>query len=218
MTRIKVCGMTSVQDAMAAVELGAQAIGLIFYQPSPRGVTPETALAIVRALPPFVTAVGVFVNERAAVVREVVGRCGLTALQFHGDEAPAYCAEFGTPVIKAFRVSAGWDPAALAPYQVSAYLLDTYAEGLYGGTGLAFPWEAAEAARRRGRVILAGGLAPETVGAAIARVRPYAVDVCSGVEAAPGRKDLSRLRAFVEAVQAADRAAGPDPGPETAGR
>jgi len=202
-TRVKICGITSVKDALAAVEAGADALGFVFA-PSLRQVTPEQARAICRAVPPFVARVGVVMDQEL----EALDECGLDAIQFHGREAPPQVAGCRLKRIKAFRIRGASDLEALPAYMdaADAFLLDAYVEGTPGGTGRAFPWELAGEAARCGRpVILAGGLTPENVGEAIRQARPYAVDVSSGVEAAPGRKDPAKMRAFVAAVRDADR-------------
>lgn len=202
MTRVKICGITNREDAMAAVEEGADALGFIFFAPSPRYVTPEQAESIILDLPPFVAPVGVFVNETAAVVNAIARQCRLHAVQLHGDESPDFCRHIERNVIKVFRVKDdSWIHAAV-PYRTSAVLLDTYAEERYGGTGQTFDWRLIAAISQR--VILSGGLTPDNVQDAIRRVRPYAVDASSGVEAEPGVKDHEKIRAFVEAVRKAD--------------
>lgn len=201
--RVKICGITRVEDALAAVEAGADALGFMFYPPSPRHVTAATAREISRALPPFVARVGVFVDAAPAEVGTVLGEGGMDTLQFHGNETPAYCRGFpAARVIKAFRVSGPETLDRLAEYAAFAWLLDSYVAGSMGGTGRTFNWElAGDAVRRGGRVILAGGLNPDTVARAVAAVRPYGVDVSSGVESAPGRKDPAKLRDFIAAAK-----------------
>ena len=198
MIKVKVCGITNKDDAWAAVELGADALGFMFYRRSPRYVRPERAREIIERLPPFVTTVGVFVNEEKEKVKEIIEVSGVVAVQLHGEESPAYCASFrNVKVIKAFRVSDDFDPERLGDYEVSAYLLDAYQKDAYGGTGKTFSWEMATRAKRYGRIILAGGLTPENVAQAIREVAPYAVDVSSGVEHAPGVKDREKVRRFL---------------------
>jgi len=203
--KIKFCGVTSLEDAELAVGAGAWAIGLIFWPRSPRRCTPDAAVEIGRAMKRRVEVAGVFVNASLDDVARVADAVGLTHVQLHGDEGPAYCAEVarrtGTKVIKAVRVRSGADLQALEPYHVDFHLLDSYVAGVPGGTGETFAWDLVPApARRPAPVILSGGLRPENVGAAIAAVQPYAVDVASGVESAPGRKDPEALRAFAAAV------------------
>jgi phosphoribosylanthranilate isomerase len=200
--RVKICGITSLRDAELAVAAGADALGFMCYARSPRWIQPEAAREIVRALPPFVSAVGVFVDAEEALVRRVVTLCGLDAVQFHGDETPEYCARFGTlRVFKAFRVRDAQSLQRLTDYPTNAWLLDAFVPEQPGGTGRTFNWDLALQAKRLGRpIILAGGLTPENVADAVRRVQPYAVDVSSGVESAPGRKDPAKMQAFVQAV------------------
>jgi phosphoribosylanthranilate isomerase len=198
MVHVKICGIRSVEDAQAAVEAGADALGFVFYPPSPRYVTPEDADQIIRGLPPFVTTVGLFVDVPLDLINDIAARCRLDRIQLHGHEPPEFCRQLKQPVIKAFRIKNVDSLAQLPRYTVSAYLLDAYVEGaLPGGTGASFPWDLAAQAKPYGPVILAGGLTPENVGAAIARIRPYGVDVSSGVERAPGLKDHQKVRAFI---------------------
>lgn len=203
--RVKVCGITSLEDALVAAEAGADAIGFIFHPPSPRFIRPEAARKISDGLPPFVARVGVFVDSSEERIAEVARVAGLDAIQLHGRETADFCRRVGeTRVIKAFRVDGPAVLEALAEYSSMPWLLDSYVPGAFGGTGQTFNWDlACEAVRRGGRVILAGGLTPENVGRAVAAVRPYAVDVSSGVESAPGRKDAQRVRAFVTAAKGA---------------
>ncbi len=205
MVTVKVCGMTNEADARAAVEAGADALGFICYRKSPRFVEPNVIKRIVATLPPFVVPVGVFVNEEAQTVRAVMDDTGLMLAQLHGDESAAYCEQLGRPAIKAFRIKGPTAMLALAEYQgragIRAFLLDAYSDQVYGGTGQVVDWASAAQVAKATRVVLAGGLTPENVGEAIRAVRPYGVDVSSGVESAPGRKDHARVRAFVEAVR-----------------
>jgi phosphoribosylanthranilate isomerase len=204
-TRIKICGVTSVADALRCAHAGADAVGLVFYPPSPRCVTIERAAEIVRALPPFVTAVGLFVNPQPADVDAVLANCPVGLLQFHGDESPEFCARFGHPYLKALRVRLGVDLLeCLRPYEAaSGWLLDAFREGEYGGTGTAFDWDLVPPGLAR-PVVLSGGLSPENVSEAVRRVRPWAVDVSSGVESAKGIKDPARVAAFIAGVRNAD--------------
>lgn len=195
---VKICGITTLQDALEAAHLGADALGFNFYAKSPRYIDPEKARGIIRELPPFATAVGLFVNEQAGRVEKIADRCGIDILQFHGDESPEYCAGFSRRVIKAFRMRDREDLDYLRAFSVSAHLLDAYSEGAYGGTGKTFNWELASEAKALGRVVLAGGLTPENVAEAVGAVGPYAVDVSSGVESAPGRKDPARVAEFIK--------------------
>ncbi|WP_322978117.1 phosphoribosylanthranilate isomerase [Pseudomonas sp. C11] len=202
--RSKICGITRVEDALAAVEVGADAIGLVFYAKSPRAVDIEQAKAIVAALPPFVTSVGLFVDMPRETLQALLREVPLDLLQFHGDESPADCEGFARPYIKALRVRADQDVARMmAPYSgACGILLDTFVEGVPGGTGAAFDWSLVP--REAGKpIILAGGLTPDNVAQAIAQVRPYAVDVSGGVEAAKGIKDAGKVKAFLQAVQCA---------------
>lgn len=209
MIRIKICGTTSVEDALLAADAGAHAIGMIFYKKSPRAITMKTAKAICAALPPFVATVGVFVNEKPDKVRDVCRQAGIDYAQLHGDEPPEEAEAIGRRVIKAVSVREEGDLSNLDRYTgVPTLLLDTPKEGFYGGTGrggnLALLESAATRARQRGQsVLLAGGLTPENVTEAIRQVRPWGVDVVSGVEAAPGKKDEKKVRQFVRAALAA---------------
>ena len=202
MVRIKICGITNLDDALLASALGADALGFIFYARSPRQVDTEAARQIIGQLPPFVAAVGVFVDEAAAVVQEVAARAGLDWVQLHGQESPEYCRNLGRKVIKGFRIKDEDSLRRLADYQsaAQALLLDTYKKGQVGGTGEIFDWQLARKAKKYGRIILAGGLTSENVAQAIGTAGPAAVDAASGTEAAPGKKDPAKLRAFFEAV------------------
>lgn len=200
--RSKICGITRVEDALAAVEAGADAIGLVFYAKSPRAVSVEQAAEIVQALPPFVTSVGLFVNMPREQLLAVLQQVPLDLLQFHGDESPAECEGYGRPYIKALRVRPGENvAAAMAPYAgARGILLDTFVEGVPGGTGAAFDWSLVPQGVAK-PIILAGGLEAHNVAAAIRQVRPYAVDVSGGVEASKGIKDAGKIRAFVKSVR-----------------
>ncbi len=205
--KVKVCGITNLEDAQAAVEAGADALGFVCYRKSPRFVDAEVIRAIVSELPPFVLPVGVFVNEEQKVVRDLLDRCGLVLAQLHGDETAAYCESLGRPVLKAIRLQSRSDFLALAEFKgralVRGILVDAFSDAAYGGTGHRVDWNLAAEASQLGRVILAGGLTPENVGEAIKIVRPYGVDVSSGVEANPGRKDHAKVRAFIKAAKLA---------------
>jgi phosphoribosylanthranilate isomerase len=205
-TRIKICGITRVDDALAAAAAGADAIGLVFYANSPRAVEIEQAAAICAALPPFITTVGLFVNASAETVNTVLRRVPLAALQFHGDETPAYCGQFARSYLKALRMQDDLDVMAAARdfSGASALLLDTYRAGVAGGTGEVFDWQRVPP-QLAPRIVLAGGLNADNVARAVAQVRPYAVDVSGGVESAPGIKDVSRIHSFVAAVRRADQ-------------
>ncbi|MCY1267455.1 N-(5'-phosphoribosyl)anthranilate isomerase [compost metagenome] len=196
--RIKICGITRVEDALAAAEAGADAIGLVFYPKSPRAVSLHQARAIVAALPPFVTTVGLFVNASRCELNEILDAVPLDVLQFHGDESPDACSGYHRPYLKALRVKPGDDIAGrIAEYPAAAgILLDTYVEGVPGGTGQAFDWSLIPESPSR-PIILAGGLDAGNVAAAIAQVHPYAVDVSGGVEVSKGIKDAEKIRAFV---------------------
>ncbi len=206
-TRVKICGITRPEDGREAARLGADAIGLVFYPPSPRAVTPAQAAAIVRELPPFVTTVGLFVNADAGTIAAAVEAAGLDLLQFHGDESPADCAGHGRPWIKALRMAPGLDVAAEVRRYAGArgILLDAYRPGVPGGTGETFDWERIPADRNL-PLILAGGLDPANVGEAVRRVRPWAVDVSGGVEAQKGIKDAAKMAAFIDEVRRVDDA------------
>jgi phosphoribosylanthranilate isomerase len=202
MVKIKICGITNLADALLAADLGADALGFIFYAKSPRQVAPETAREIIAQLPPFVVAVGVFVDEAAAVVQELAAKVGLDWVQLHGQESPEYCRNLGRRLIKAFRIQDEDSLRQLADYQgaAQALLLDTYKPGQVGGTGEVFDWHLAREAKKYGHIILAGGLTSANVAQAIEVAGPDAVDAASGTEAAPGKKDPAKLRAFFEAA------------------
>jgi len=197
MTKVKICGITSREDALVAVEAGADALGFVFFEKSPRYLAPEQAAQIIAALPPFVQAVGLFVNAELDFVNRTADLCGLDLVQLHGDESPSYCQSVHRRIMKAFRVRGMESLAVLPDYQVSAYLLDAYSPNAYGGTGERFDWDCAIAAKKHGPIVLAGGLDPDNVAAAVAKVAPYAVDVSSGVESQPGRKDPEKVRRFI---------------------
>jgi phosphoribosylanthranilate isomerase len=200
-TRVKICGITNRQDALDAVRCGADAIGLVFYPPSPRSVTVEQAAAAIEGLPPFVTVVGLFVDASREAIAGVLTKVRLDLLQFHGNESPGDCSGHGPPYIKALRVRDGLDlMTERARYaEASALLLDAYRPGTPGGTGQVFDWSLIPPALR-GEVILAGGLTPDNVTDAVRQVRPYAVDVSGGVEREKGRKDAGKIAAFMRGV------------------
>jgi phosphoribosylanthranilate isomerase len=204
-TRVKICGITRVEDAEAAALHGADAIGLIFYRPSPRFVTLEQARRLVAATPAFVSTVAVFVNPSREEVETVVRECGVALLQFHGDETPDFCSGFSRPYIKAARIRPGLDLLKyLTPHTAArAWMLDAFHEDLWGGTGGAFDWGLVprEAAKP---VILSGGLTADNVAQAVGRVRPYAVDVSTGVEVSKGIKDAAKIAAFIGAARRED--------------
>lgn len=200
--RVKICGITRVEDALAAAAAGADAIGLVFYAKSPRAVDVEQAREILAALPPFVTTVGLFVDAERSELERILASVPLDLLQFHGDESVQQCEMFGRPYIKALRVKAGDDIAAQVARYPSAQgiLLDAYVEGVPGGTGEAFDWSLIPQALSN-PLILAGGLRPDNVAEAVSRVRPYAVDVSGGVEASKGVKDVEKVGAFIRAAR-----------------
>ena len=205
-TRVKICGITTWDDARICVDLGASALGFNFYPSSPRAISPADAWNIIRRLPPFVEAVGVFVNWPPLVVDALARALRLGSVQLHGEESPKEVAELARSrrVIKAVQVGRGFRVAALSRYRCAdGLLLDGFARGLHGGTGRTLDWNLARSARRYGRIILAGGLTPDNIAEAIRVARPYAVDVASGVEARAGRKDPARLRALFAAVESA---------------
>ena len=199
--KIKVCGTTNLKDALFAVDSGADAIGFIFYKKSPRYILQKDAKDIVAKLPPFVETVGVFVNETSDKVNRIAEQCKLTAIQLHGDESPAFCRRIKRRVIKAFRVKDTNSFKGMADYDVSGFLLDSYNEESKGGTGKTFDWNLALRAKKQGPIILAGGLNPYNVYTAIHRVKPYGVDVCSGVEKSPGIKDSVKIDEFIKSVR-----------------
>ena len=200
--RVKICGITRVEDALAAAAAGADAIGLVFYAKSPRAVDIEQAREILAALPPFVTSVGLFVDAERSELERILASVPLDLLQFHGDESVQQCEAFGRPYIKALRVKAGDDIAAQVARYPSAQgiLLDAYVEGVPGGTGEAFDWSLIPQTLSK-LLILAGGLRPDNVAEAVSRVRPYAVDVSGGVEASKGVKDVEKVGAFIRAAR-----------------
>ena len=203
-TRVKICGITRTDDARAAAEAGADAIGLVFYPPSPRYLSVERAVEIRDALPPFVQSVALFVNADAAQIAQVIGRVHPALLQFHGDEPPEFCGQFGLPFVKACRIKPGTDALAyLRPYaRAAAWLMDSHVPE-YGGVGESFDWSLVPKERSR-PLILSGGLDSRNVAQAIRAVRPWGVDVSSGVESAKGIKDAAKMAAFVSEVRNAD--------------
>ena len=205
-TAVKICGVTRTEDALAAAHHGAHAIGLVFYRPSPRYIAPDAAAGIVRALPPFVTPVGLFVDAAEDAVRDIASRAGIQLIQFHGSETPEFCARFGLPWMKAVRVRPGVDLLQYARdfHGAQALLLDAYQEGLHGGTGATFDWALIPPSLPL-PIVLSGGLNPDNVSAAVLAVRPWAVDVSSGVEASKGIKDAKKIAAFISGVRDVDR-------------
>ncbi len=205
MVKIKVCGITNVDDARMAVAAGADALGFVMYRKSPRFVEPAVVKAIVAGLPLFVLPVGVFVNEEPERVRALVDECGLALAQLHGDETALYCQDLGRPVMKALRLKDRGTFLALAEFQgranVRGVLIDAFSNQAYGGTGQTVDWGLAQEAARSTPIVLAGGLTPMNVAEAIAQVRPYGVDVSSGVELTPGKKDHDKVKAFIAAAR-----------------
>lgn len=201
--KVKICGLTNLPDAQAAVTAGADLLGFIFAEASPRRLTVEAAAAITREIPPHILKVGVFVNPTADQVLRALRECGLDLLQFHGEETPRFCTSFGVMSMKAFRIRDERSLQALTDYPTDAWLLDTYSEKQAGGTGQTFNWDLAVAAKQFGRpIVLAGGLTPENVADAVSRVQPFAVDVSSGVEVSLGEKDHAKIATFLRAAKA----------------
>ncbi|MCM2265097.1 MAG: phosphoribosylanthranilate isomerase [Desulfuromonadales bacterium] len=203
MVRVKICGITNQEDALHAASCGADALGFVFYPGSPRCVTPAQVRAMGEALPPFVTRVGLFVNETPERIRAIAGECGLDVLQLHGDEPPEACLLPPYRVIKGVRPRSADDLGRLAAYPVAALLVDAAVPGQFGGTGQRADWQLAAQLAATRRVILAGGLTPANVSAAVQAVRPYGVDVASGVEQAPGRKDPEKVAQFIRMAKEA---------------
>ena len=200
--RVKICGIRTMEEASAALDLGADAVGFNFWPKSPRYIEPDLARKIIVRLSPLVSCIGVFVNERPENVLETARTARLDGVQLHGDESADYCDSLeGIRIIKAVRVTDGLDLSVLEKFPATAFLLDTHIKGEYGGTGRRFDWRLAAEAARRARIILAGGLTTDNVATAVATVKPYAVDVSSGVEASPGKKDHAKMRAFVQAAK-----------------
>jgi phosphoribosylanthranilate isomerase len=201
-TKVKICGITNPADAQVAVEAGADAIGFIFYEKSPRFVTLKQAAEISKQIQPYVMRVGVFVNPLEDLVLGAIAECGLTMLQFHGDESPEFCTQFGLMNMKAFRVHGPETLEQIPQFKTDAYLLDAYSSTTLGGTGEKFNWDLAVEAQKFGKpIFLAGGLTPGNVADAIHKVHPFGVDVSSGVESAPGKKDHAKVKAFIAAAR-----------------
>ena len=201
---VKICGITSEVDAQAAVDAGADAIGFMFYEESPRFVTIEQAKSISDTLPPHIMRVGVFVNADEAFINRALNECLLNILQFHGDETPEDCGRFPIMTLKAFRVQGPETLEHMQDYQTAGFLLDAYTKDALGGTGVTFNWDlAVQAQKFRRPIFLGGGLTPDNVAEAVQKVEPFAVDVSSGVESEPGKKDTLKMRAFVEAAKSA---------------
>ena len=203
--KIKICGITNTEDAGVAVAAGADVLGFVMYRKSPRWVEPTVARSIIAGLPPFVFPVGVFVNEEAERVRALMDECGFALAQLHGDESALYCQNLGRPALKALRLKDRGTFLALAEFQgranVRGVLIDAFSDQAYGGTGQTVDWTLAQEAARLIPIILAGGLTPTNVAEAIAQVRPYGVDVSSGVEQSPGKKDPNKVKAFIQAAR-----------------
>ncbi len=204
-TKVKICGITNVEDAAAAVEAGADALGFVLYRKSPRYIEPALARQIIMSLPPLVIPVGVFVDEDQQVVRDLMDSCGLALAQLHGNESAIYCKEVGRTVLKALRVKDRSTFLALAEFRgragVRGFILDAFSDEVYGGTGQVIDWQLAAEAAKVASILLAGGLTPDNVEKAIQVVQPYGVDVSSGVERAPGKKDHEKVRAFIRAAK-----------------
>jgi phosphoribosylanthranilate isomerase len=196
--KVKICGITNFEDALLAADLGADALGFIFVKSSPRHIRPAAARKIIQELPPFIVPVGVVADATHDEILELITETGIGCVQLHGNESPKQFAQFPVPVYKSFRVDKDFNPETLKWFKGSAYLLDTYAEDALGGTGKSFDWNIAVKAKAYGHIILAGGLTPDNIIEAIQKVQPYAVDVNSGVESAPGKKDRSKLNLLFE--------------------
>jgi phosphoribosylanthranilate isomerase len=203
--KIKICGITNVQDAEAAVAAGADALGFVFYAQSPRCIEPSVAKRIIAQLPPFVLPIGVFVNHDRDSIRNVFDECGLAFAQLHGDETPAFCESLGRPVLRALRLRDRGSLLALAEYKgrigVRGFVVDAFSSEAYGGTGQTVDWSLAHEIAQAAPILLAGGLTPSNVQEAIRQVQPYGVDVSSGVEKHPGQKAHEKIRAFTRAVR-----------------
>ena len=197
MIKVKICGITNKEDALYAAGCGANALGFIFYEKSPRYIEPDDAKTIIAALPPFVTTVGVFVNKDFNDIRDITLLTGVTVVQLHGDESPSYCNLVEGKLIKAIRVKNDSSIEGLKKYDVDAFLLDSFDKNSFGGSGLTFDWKLAEKAKQYGKIILAGGLTPDNVEEAVKKVVPYGVDVNSGVEQKPGIKNKNKVKEFI---------------------
>ena len=203
MTKVKICGITNLEDALAACDHGADALGFVFSRKSPRYIEPEKTAEIIDALPPFVTPVALFVNEPESKVWDVLNVTGINVVQFHGEESPDYVSSFGMRIIKAIRVKNEESLNAATRYDTSAILLDAWSPEAYGGTGKRFDWDILRKISIGSRIILAGGLNPENAAYAVKLVKPYGVDVSSGVEISPGKKDHAKIKAFISNVKSA---------------
>ena len=197
MIKVKICGITNKEDALYAAGCGANALGFIFYEKSPRYIEPDDAKTIIAALPPFVTTVGVFVNKDFNDIRDITLLTGVTVVQLHGDESPSYCNLVEGKLIKAIRVKNYSSIEGLKKYDVDVFLLDSFDKNSFGGSGLTFDWKLAEKAKQYGKIILAGGLTPDNVEEAVKKVVPYGVDVNSGVEKKPGIKNKNKVKEFI---------------------
>ena len=204
MVKVKICGITNLEDAQAAAEAGADALGFVFYPDSPRFIDPGNARAIIAKLPVFITSVGVFVDESEDLIRRIIREGGIQILQFHGSESPVLCTRFREKVIKAIRIKDEESISEMQMYDVDTFLLDTYLDCAKGGTGKTFNWKYAEMAKKNGRIILSGGLNPSNIGNAVRKLKPYGVDVSSGVEISPGKKDHVKIREFVRKAKKYD--------------
>ncbi len=202
--KIKICGITNPEDAEAAIGAGADALGFVFFAPSPRSITPAVAKRIITQLPPFVLPVGVFVNHDQETIKKIFDDCGLAFAQLHGDETPAFCESLGRPVLRALRLRDRKSLLALAEYKgrmgVRGFVVDAFSSEAYGGTGQTVDWSLAREVAKVAPILLAGGLTPSNVQEAIQQVQPYGIDVSSGVEDRPGKKDHEKIRAFTQAV------------------
>lgn len=203
--RVKICGITNLADAFAAIEAGADALGFVFYKASPRSITPEKASEIIRKIPPLLSTVGVFVNENPVKIKKIINVTKIDVVQLHGEEPPDMCELISNRIIKAFRVKSleSLDPLIHYKNKVSAFLLDTYTPNIFGGTGQIFNWDIAIDAKQFGQIILAGGLTPDNITSAVKRVRPYAVDVSSGIESEKGKKDHKKMKLFIQKAKEA---------------
>lgn len=200
--RIKICGITNSEDALMAADLGADALGFVFVKGSPRTIMPDGARKIIDSLPPFVMPVGVFVDSPAEEILSTIQQTGIQCVQLHGNESPEEYAKINLPIIKAFRIKTNFQADVLLQFPAAAYLLDTFVDEVAGGTGKTFDWNAAVAAKACGRIILAGGLTPDNITDAITHVRPYGVDISSGVESTPRKKDKRKLQRLFAAIHA----------------
>lgn len=205
MVKVKICGITDDEDARVAVEAGADALGFVMYRQSPRYVRPEAARAIVASLPPFIVPIGVFVNEEVDLVRKLMDDCGFALAQLHGDETASYCEALGRPAVKAVRLKDRSSLLAVAEFHgragVRGFVIDAFSDQAYGGTGRTVDWTLAAEIARTAPILLAGGLTPDNVTDAVRSVRPYGVDVSSGVELRPGKKDPAKVKSFIDAVK-----------------